>query len=112
MKTLRWLLALPLRAAAYLMAIAAVAALGRDLYLSLTAGRLVATPLGEIWFALSPQTLYLAEPAVSRYLHPVVWQQGIQNILVLPGVLALALLAALILVVARLIYRPTRRSAS
>jgi hypothetical protein len=90
----------------YLLVVAAFALGAIDVYLTVSRDQLVITNLGELWHALSPQTLYLAEPAVSRYVGPAVWQNGVQLFLMLPSMLGLLIIGTLILLVAQLIYRP------
>ena len=103
--TLRRFLALPFRALGYLLVVAALIAGFIDVYLTVTRNAVVITNLGEIWQAISPQTLYLAEPAIARTLGPGFWQYGVQLFLMLPGLLGILIIASLILLVAQLIYR-------
>jgi hypothetical protein len=106
MTTIRWLIALPLRALGTLIVIGALGAGFLDLYRSVSRDRIVLTPLGEIWYALSPETLNLLQASIQRGLHPVLWDPMMQTFLQLPGWLALFILATLTLLLAQLIYRP------
>ena len=103
--TVRWALALPFRAFGYVLVVAALVAGFVDVYLTVSRDEVVITNLGEIWQALSPQTLYLAEPAIARTFGPEAWQYGVQIVLMMPGLLGFLILATLILLVAQLIYR-------
>ncbi|WP_420394250.1 hypothetical protein [Acuticoccus sp.] len=105
MAALRWLISLPFRILGYLLVVAGVAAGIVDVYRSVIADRVVLTPLGQLWRDASPETLALAQPAVQRYLHPAIWDPGVQTLLRLPGWLSLFIVAALILLLAQLIYQ-------
>ncbi len=52
---------------------------------SIAANALVLTPLGEAWYALSPETLNLSQAAVERHVHPFLWDPIIQSVLLLPN---------------------------
>ena len=77
----------------------AVAAIGWEIYVSLQAAsyRLIAT--GEWWHRLDVASLDLAQAAVQRYAHPLLWEGVIAPVLTLPlwivaGVPGLLLVAA------------------
>ncbi len=53
-------------------------------------------PFGQQWFALHAPSLQVLQPAVQRYLHPAIWDFGIQPVLETPG-WVVACLPALIL---------------
>jgi hypothetical protein len=106
MAIFRWLVALPLRIFGYVSVIGGLGAGLVDVYRSLAQGRVVLTPLGEIWFAVSPETLNIVQAGIQRGLHPALWDPVMQTLLQLPAWLALFLLAALTLAIGRLIYRP------
>ncbi|MEQ9520378.1 MAG: hypothetical protein RLN89_13165 [Parvibaculum sp.] len=50
---------------------------------------------GEVWFALSSNTLNLMQAVTQRYLTPGLWDPGIVSILKLPAVATLGALAAI-----------------
>ncbi len=55
------------------------------------------TPLGEVAFRAFPTYFPLLEPAVTRHVHPVLWDPVLLNILLLPaGLLAFVLGAVLL----------------
>ena len=54
-------------------------------------------PLGELWFKLHTGSLNLLQAVIERYLWPPLWDSGVAPLLHLPGVLALAVPAALFL---------------
>lgn len=49
---------------------------------------------GEIWFALSPDTLNLMQAVVQRYISPALWDPTIVSLLQLPAVALFGLLTA------------------
>jgi hypothetical protein len=51
---------------------------------------------GELWFALSPNTLNLMQAVTQRYVSPVLWDPVIVAVLKLPAVAVLGLLTALL----------------
>ena len=60
---------------------------------SIAASALTFTPLGESWYAVSPDTLNLAQATIQRYTLPVIWDPFIIQILTLPGWLVFLALA-------------------
>lgn len=107
MSLVLWLIATPLRLLGYLLLIAAFLAGANDLYRSVALGEPALVSLGELWFRLSPETLNLAQAGIQRGVHPAVWDPGAQFLLMLPSWLSLFIIAALILALAHLIYRPS-----
>jgi len=101
-----WLVSLPLRLLGSLAVLAACAAGLRDLWLSIAADRMILTPLGELWFSLSAGTLNLLQAGIQRGLHPALWDPVMVVFLRLPAIVGLLILAALLLLLAQLIYRP------
>lgn len=73
---------------------------------SIAASDLVLTPLGTSWFAVSPETLNLAQAMVQRYVFPALWDPVIVTILTLPGFVVFLVLALLFFMIGR---RPSRR---
>lgn len=53
--------------------------------MSIAQSRFVATPLGQIWFDLSPDTLNLSQAVVQRYVHPSVWDPAVLQVLTWPA---------------------------
>jgi len=43
------------------------------------------TPLGELAFTLFPRSFPLLEPAVTRYVHPALWDPVLLNFFLLPA---------------------------
>ncbi len=55
------------------------------------------TPLGEVAFRLFPRSFPLLEPAVTRHVHPFLWDPVLLNLLLLPAGLVAFALGALLL---------------
>jgi ABC-type Fe3+ transport system permease subunit len=83
----------------WLLVLAGLVVLGRDLLLWWDTGRFVPIVLGQLWYDLSPNTLQLAQPAIQRHVSPYLWDPIIQTILLwwaaavflVPGLILLAL---------------------
>ncbi|GAB5374616.1 MAG: hypothetical protein AcusKO_10780 [Acuticoccus sp.] len=101
-----WIVSLPLRIIGYAAVIGAFAAGCWDVWQSVDADRLVLTPFGSIWYELSPASLNLVQAAIQRHIHPALWDPVLIAFLNLPAFMALLILAALVLLVAQIIYRP------
>jgi len=104
-RNVRWLVALPFRAVGSLCVVAAFGFGLADVWLTVQRDEVVITNLGEIWYAVSPQTLNLAQAAIQRGIHPAIWDPGVRLFLMLPGLLGFLVIGTLILLVAQLIYR-------
>ena len=104
MRIIRLLLVL-LSVAAFMIAAVAVAAEIKSL---LDTGKLLAKPLGKVWFEVHKNSLLLLQPAIERYLHPWLWGSIVQPLLERPPLATAGAFAALGLVlalVARLLSR-------
>jgi hypothetical protein len=55
------------------------------------------TPLGEVAFRLFPRSFPLIEPAVTRHVHPWLWDYGLLYVFLLPASVLGFLLGALLL---------------
>lgn len=106
MSLLLWLISLPFRVAGYLAIIGAFAAGFWDLWQSVQADRLVLTPLGAIWYSVSAPSLNALQAGVQRAIHPALWDPVMITFLNLPAFMALLILAALVLLIAQILYRP------
>ena len=92
----------------YVLAIAGFGFLIVDGALSIAAGELVLTSLGEHWYEYDRESLGLAQAAVQRYVDPYLWDPIIQTVLQWPT-FAVALVLGLLFV---LIGRPRSRRRS
>ena len=68
---------------------------------SIATSELVLTPLGTSWYAVSPDTLNLAQALVQRYVFPALWDPMIVSILTLPGFVVFLVLALLFHLIGR-----------
>lgn len=56
-----------------------------DAIKSVAASQVVISPLGAVWFGLSPDTLNLAQAVIQRNVHPYLWDPVVQWILLQPA---------------------------
>lgn len=87
-----------LRVLGYILATAAAVILARDLVTMVELREFQLAEFGQVWFELHRDSLQVAQPAVQRYLHPVIWDPIILTVLLWPaglviGVPGLALIA-------------------
>jgi hypothetical protein len=68
---------------------------------SIANSALSSTPLGEIAFRLFPKGFPLIEPAVTRYVHPWLWDPVLLNFFLLPASVVAFILGAVLLWLAR-----------
>ena len=68
---------------------------------SIAASAWNSTPLGLSWFEFSPGTLNLSQALIQRYLHPVIWDPGVQTVLLAPTFLVFLGLGLLLMLVGR-----------
>lgn len=57
-------------------------------------------PLGQVWYSLHADSLLLIQPAIERYLHPILWDP-IEWALTLPGWLVAGVLTLIFLLLGR-----------
>jgi hypothetical protein len=81
--------------------VAAAAAAGLDGVAWLNRGSLRLSAGGELWFRLDPDSLNLAQAVVQRYAAPVVWDPGIQTVLLWPALPTLLLPGLLLVLLCR-----------
>ncbi len=68
---------------------------------SISASAWLTTSLGQSWFELSSGTLNISQAIVQRYLHPAIWDPGIQNILLMPSFVVLAVIGIFFMFIGR-----------
>ncbi|HWI25987.1 MAG TPA: hypothetical protein VN668_03400 [Stellaceae bacterium] len=73
----------------WLLVLAALVVLGRDLIGWLDLHQLHFVSAGELWYQINPGSLLLAQPAIQRHIAPWLWDPVIQTILLWPAVLVL-----------------------
>jgi hypothetical protein len=64
------------------------------------------TPLGQTLFSLFPRQFPVLEPAVTRHVHPFLWDPVLLNVLLLPTALVAAALALMLFWLTRTRARP------
>ena len=64
---------------------------------SIANGRLIFAPLGEVLFAAFPKMFPLIEPAVTRHVHPALWDPVLLNFFLLPASVVAFVLGAILL---------------
>jgi hypothetical protein len=64
---------------------------------SIANGTVSFTPLGEVAFRLFPKSFPLIEPAVTRHVHPLLWDPVLLNLFLLPAAVMGFVLGALLL---------------
>ena len=67
-----------------LLALAAIM-LSHDLVRWLLTGEFVAADAGTVWHAVHKESLALANPAIERHLHPLLWDPVLLNFLLAPA---------------------------
>lgn len=85
----------------WLFALAAVAALARDIVAWIDTGSLVLLPLGQLWFEIDNGSLNLIQAITQRYIFPALWDPVIVTILLWPAWLVLAIPAIVLLLIFR-----------
>jgi len=106
MRTFRWILRLPFLLLGWVLFLAGLAAGGYDVYHSVQIGRNASTSLGAWWYSLNPESLNVSQAVVQRYISPTLWDPYIQSLLVAPGWAVLGTLGIVLLVLARVLWRP------
>lgn len=64
------------------------------------------TDTGLLWFRLHPASLQVAEPAVARYIHPVLWHPVITSLLLTPAFVVFGVFGIVLLILTRIHERP------
>lgn len=85
------------RVIGWLLALAAILVLLRDLFAWYMTGSFDPIALGRLWFDLSPNTLELAQPAIQRHIAAWLWEPVIVTILRLPALVVFAVPGILLL---------------
>lgn len=108
MRTIRWVVRFPFRVLGLGFMVLAVLAAGLDIFKTVAAGEPRATALGTLWFNVDPGSLNLSQAVTQRYIHPAVWDPGVQWLLERPVWFSFALVALVLLAIAWVL-RPGRR---
>ncbi|UUX51586.1 hypothetical protein NUH88_07770 [Nisaea acidiphila] len=94
---------------ALILILLALALAARDGYVSWQTGRLNIMDAGTLWAGLHRDSLQLAEPAITRYLHPYLWHPVTVTILLMPAWLVFGVLGIGLWLLTRLRARPASR---
>ncbi len=68
---------------------------------SISASMLDTTSLGALSFLLFPKHFPILEPAITRHVHPFLWDPVVLNLLLLPAALVLFVLGGLLMALGR-----------
>ena len=73
-------------------------------------GKFVVPDVGSVWYLAHPDSLLVLEPAISRYLHPYLWNPVIVGILLAPIMLVSLIIGFMILISLKLFGGTRRRT--
>jgi hypothetical protein len=90
-----------LRVIGWLLVLAALIALGWDIYHWIHDGHWLATPAGKTWYQLSPGSLNLLQAVIERHIWKTLWNPIILTVLLQPVWLVLGLPGLLLALVPR-----------
>ncbi len=93
----------------WLLVLAALVMLGRDLIGWLDTRHLSLVAAGDLWYQVDPNSLLLAQPAIQRHVAPWLWDPVIETILLCPAMLVLGVPGLALLWVCRRRDRRRRR---
>ncbi len=79
----------------------ALVALVVDSAKTIAAGEIETTPLGLLWFSISPDTLNAAQAGIQRNVAPFVWDPVVQSILLAPAFIVFFVLGVLLMLAGR-----------
>ena len=66
-----------------------------DALQSVALDKIVLTSFGETWFEFHPGSLNLSQALIQRYVHPMIWDPGVQWVLLQPTIAVFLVLAFL-----------------
>ena len=89
------------RAIGWLLVLAALAALGWDIYLWIHEGHWAATPTGKVWYQISPGSLNLLQAVIERHIWKILWNPIVLTVLLQPLWLVLGIPGLLLALVPR-----------
>jgi hypothetical protein len=85
----------------WLLIVAAVLVAANEAYAWLDQGSYHVTAAGELWYELDRGSLNLMQAIVQRYVAPVLWDDGIRPLLLLPAWLVLGVPGVLLVALCR-----------
>ena len=89
------------RVLSWLLLALAFMGVGAEALASLQAGTWETISFGQIWYDIHKESLALAQPAVQRYLHPVIWDYLLVSILLWPAWLLPLILGLVLMLLCR-----------
>lgn len=89
----------------WILLLGAIASLVSDAIAAMEGGTFALRPMGELWYALSPSSLNVAQAVVQRYVSPALWDDVIFRIISWPTVGVLGIPGLLLVV----LLKPRRR---
>lgn len=85
------------RLAGFLLVAAAFVGFVVDGARTIANAELAFTPLGQVLFRLFPEHFPILEPAITRHVHPLLWDPVLLNVLLAPAAVVACILGALLL---------------
>jgi len=101
-----------LRAISLVALVLAIVTGALDTVKSVANAGLVFSPLGGLWYEISPDTLNLAQAVIQRNVHPYLWDPIVQWVLLQPAWTVFLALSLFFYVIAWRRPRPARRFAA
>ncbi len=77
------------RVIGWILLIAAIAVLARDVFVWLDTGSLAMITAGELWFRIDNSSLNLVQAVIQRYVFPALWDPVIVTVLLWPAFLVI-----------------------
>ena len=90
-----------LRVIGWLLIVAALFALGWDIFLWIHDGHFGLTPAGIFWYRFSPRSFNFAERVIAGHIWKPLWDSGVMIVLALPLLVVAGVPGALLAVVSR-----------
>jgi len=90
-----------LRVIGWLLIVAALFALGWDIFLWIHDGHFALTPAGKLWYQLSSRSFNFAERVIADHIWKPLWFSGVMTVLSLPTLLVAGVPGVLLAVVGR-----------
>ena len=81
----------------WIIFLAGLAVLARDVFVSIDTGHWAPIALGQLWFDIDRSSLNLIQAVVQRYIHPFLWDPVIVTVLLCWAFAVLMVLGLLIL---------------
>ncbi len=96
-------MSIAVRTLGWLLLLAAVGIMGRELYLLAASGKMKLLSWGEFWYSLHPASLNLYQAVVERYISQAFWDGVLAPLLHLDAFLVFAVPGAVLVALPRVI---------